>query len=421
MPIPKPRKNEKQDEFMSRCMADDAMVKEYKDTGQRFAICKTSWDNRNKVNMADVEALLNNDYVELDGVEILNTYPNSHGIKFEKKDLIEIRNNYEMLKEQGQLVPIVKVSHSDQQALLKKLFGVDDVDSYEELPLLGVIEDLKISDDGKSLKAKIGRIPAMLKDVFGKMFKAVSPEIIFNWRGTGQKVLRAIALTNMPSQKHITDVAMSEGLVCDDIIIIQDEVTTMQENAKPINEETLVEKLAEKIGGLFKKDDKQETVVLSASEFEGIKAEINELKKKLIEKEEAQKNFSAYLEKVKREAIEEKANAICDKALNDGVPKVVIDKLKPLLLSDIGEHTIKMSQEVDGQPMEISISVFDVVKDLFENYPAGKVDFSDKTVTELSAPSDDQSKLVRMKAEEYMKQGLSEFDALMKAGREILK
>lgn len=421
MPIPKPRKNEKQDEFMSRCMADDVMIKEYKDNRQRFAVCKTSWDNRNKVNMADVEKILNSDYVELDGVEILNTYPNSHGIKFEKKDLLEIKNNYEMLKEQGQLLPIVKVSHSDQQVLLKKLFGVDDIDSYEEMPLLGVVEDLKISEDGKSLKAKIGRIPAMFKDVFGKMFKAISPEIVFNWRGTGQKVLRAVALTNMPSQKHIVDVAMSEGLICDDIIIINEEVETMNDNANKINDETIVEKLAEKIGQLFKKEEKQETITMSTADFESIKAEINELKKKLIEKEEAQKNFSAYLDKVKREAIEEKANALCDKALHDGVPKVVIDKLRPLLLSDIGEHTIKMSQEVDGQPIETDISVFDVVKDLLENYPAGKVDFSDKTITELTAPSDDKNKLIKMRAQEYMKQGMSEFDALMKAGQEILK
>jgi len=295
------------------------------------------------------------------------------------------------------------------------------------LPLLGVIEDLKISDDGKSLKAKIGRIPAMLKDVFGKMFKAVSPEIVFNWRGTGQKVLRAIALTNMPSQKHITDVAMSEGLGCGDIIIIQEEVKTMNENVKleeTLNDETFIKKLSDKLGITKAKPKEAEisdTIMLSVAQYEEIKKEMNDLKKKLMEKEEQQKNFGEYILSMKEQARKEKAEALCSKALNDGVPKVVIDKLKPLLMSEIEEQTIKMSKIIDDKTIEADVSVFEIVKDFFTNYPGQKVDFSEKTVTELSAPSDDSIKAVRTKAQEYMKQGMSEHEALMKAGREIIK
>jgi len=457
MPIPRPYKNEKQDEFISRCMADEVMVKEYQDGKQRFAICQTQWENRKKlaevkeVTMADVQEIIGNEYVELDGVEILNTYPNSHNIKFTKLDLLEIKNNFQKLKDEQQLIPIVKVSHSDQQALLKKLFGIEEVDSYEEMPLLGIVEELELSNDGNSLKAKISKIPAKLKDVFGKMFKAVSPEIVFNWRGTGQKVLRAIALTNMPSQKHITDVAMSEGLSCGSIIIIQEEVKTMSEPKdvktmsepkdvktkdvkieETLNDENFIRKLSDKLGITKPKQhteevpankiaEKSDAVVLSLSQYEEIKKEMNEMKKKLMEKDEQQNNFSESISKLKEQARNEKAEALCSKALNDGVPKVVVDKLKPLLMSEIGEQTIKLSKVVDDKPIEAEVSVFEIVKDFFANYPGQKVDFGEKTVTELSAPSEDSIKSIRVRAQEYMKQGMSEHEALMKAGQEILK
>lgn len=48
MPIPKPRSNETQDGFMGRCMGDSVMVDEY-DESQRFKICGTQWENREKM------------------------------------------------------------------------------------------------------------------------------------------------------------------------------------------------------------------------------------------------------------------------------------------------------------------------------------------------------------------------------------
>ena len=42
MPIPTPNKNESQDDFISRCMANDTMVDEYEQK-QRAAICYNQW------------------------------------------------------------------------------------------------------------------------------------------------------------------------------------------------------------------------------------------------------------------------------------------------------------------------------------------------------------------------------------------
>ena len=39
MPIPTPKRNENRKEFMTRCMANPIMIKEYKNTEQRLAVC----------------------------------------------------------------------------------------------------------------------------------------------------------------------------------------------------------------------------------------------------------------------------------------------------------------------------------------------------------------------------------------------
>ncbi len=48
MPLPKPRKKEDKNEFISRCMSDDIMEKEYKDNKQRVAVCLTQFQNIQK-------------------------------------------------------------------------------------------------------------------------------------------------------------------------------------------------------------------------------------------------------------------------------------------------------------------------------------------------------------------------------------
>jgi hypothetical protein len=43
MPIPQPKPDEKKNDFISRCMSDKVMVKEYPDQAQRYAICLATW------------------------------------------------------------------------------------------------------------------------------------------------------------------------------------------------------------------------------------------------------------------------------------------------------------------------------------------------------------------------------------------
>jgi hypothetical protein len=44
MPLPKPNKNEKQGNFISRCAGDETMNKDFPDQKQRVAVCYSQWD-----------------------------------------------------------------------------------------------------------------------------------------------------------------------------------------------------------------------------------------------------------------------------------------------------------------------------------------------------------------------------------------
>ena len=48
MPLIKPKKSESEQEFVSRCMGDDMVQKEYKDQKQRAAICYSQFKMREK-------------------------------------------------------------------------------------------------------------------------------------------------------------------------------------------------------------------------------------------------------------------------------------------------------------------------------------------------------------------------------------
>lgn len=54
MPIPKPRKNESKEKFMDRCLSNPTMNEEY-DNDQKYAICLSQWQNKNKKSFRENE------------------------------------------------------------------------------------------------------------------------------------------------------------------------------------------------------------------------------------------------------------------------------------------------------------------------------------------------------------------------------
>jgi hypothetical protein len=62
MPIPKPEKNEDNQKFVSRCMSDEVMKKDYEDTKQRVAVClsQTKTKGSSLIEQVHNELLPNN-------------------------------------------------------------------------------------------------------------------------------------------------------------------------------------------------------------------------------------------------------------------------------------------------------------------------------------------------------------------------
>ena len=52
MPIPKPKKKEKQGDFISRCAGDTTMNKDFPETKQRVAVCYSQWKDAKASAMA---------------------------------------------------------------------------------------------------------------------------------------------------------------------------------------------------------------------------------------------------------------------------------------------------------------------------------------------------------------------------------
>jgi len=46
MPLPSPRPNETEPDFINRCMGDPVMVEDYDDPEQRRAVCQTQWERK---------------------------------------------------------------------------------------------------------------------------------------------------------------------------------------------------------------------------------------------------------------------------------------------------------------------------------------------------------------------------------------
>lgn len=55
MPIPKPSKKESKNDFISKCMGDKTMNKDYPDQAQRAAICYSQWKNKKKKSKAEIK------------------------------------------------------------------------------------------------------------------------------------------------------------------------------------------------------------------------------------------------------------------------------------------------------------------------------------------------------------------------------
>ena len=66
MPLAKPKKGEKKDEFISRCMSNDTMVSEYPDEKQRLAVCNTQWSESKEAKTTEKTNMMERRYLTME-------------------------------------------------------------------------------------------------------------------------------------------------------------------------------------------------------------------------------------------------------------------------------------------------------------------------------------------------------------------
>jgi len=164
MPIPKPTDNETEDEFLQRCMGNDLMNDEYPESDQRYAVCLTQWENRDKWRDYPMERKefkfeikeVNEEEGVLDGYgSTFDTVPDAYGDIVDQgaftKTIKENGDNFVSLFNHDVNLPIGKPEVSeDKKGLLTHIKLVKGVQKADEVLLLakaGVIKKFSIGYD----------------------------------------------------------------------------------------------------------------------------------------------------------------------------------------------------------------------------------------------------------------------------------
>jgi len=199
MPLPKPNPNEKESDFINRCMSNDLMKSEYADIEQRSAVCYSQWRRKEKMNEPRMIIALS----EVDLSEITFIYSGSFDhyrygkFKITEKDIDNGINNFNngigaRKDDKGNNVLVGNYDHptgantdpeqNKNSGILKKVFKKDGV-------VKAIVE---WTDKAKEYIKK-------------KEFLWISPEFKEDWKDENGKMrgftFLGFALTNYPFLK----------------------------------------------------------------------------------------------------------------------------------------------------------------------------------------------------------------------------
>jgi lysyl-tRNA synthetase class II len=165
--MPKPNKNESQDEYIKRFMSE--MAEQYPDEKQRYAVAMQHWKDKE------------NNTVDIDGVEIFEE-GTWNGRKFTSNDLDGIVDTFNNTKEK--MKPYLKLGHNEKQPLL------------DGMPAAGWITNVR--RNGSKLLADLKAVPEKIKTLIDKKaYGRISSEFYKNLKlgdVTYPHTLRAVAL-----------------------------------------------------------------------------------------------------------------------------------------------------------------------------------------------------------------------------------
>ena len=229
----------------------------------------------------------------------------------------------------------------------------------------GKVIDIQAKPEGLEITMLVD--PDTAKAINDKQYRYMSAEFDEDYhdKKTGEKVgavLLGAALVNQPANPYVAPLVFA-----DDINSIYPE-----RNGYSMNE---VEDLKLQLS-----DEKAQRSNLS-DELKSVQHNLDEANKRLAELEEQNKALIAERERAENSANEAEVTALCEKWTAQGVPPVMIEKVKPLLLNK-NSRIIKLSDdEKDDTP---SIKFFGELFELMPKVPMTQISTSDAPKVELS-------------------------------------
>lgn len=192
MPVPTPLKEESQKGFISRCMSDKVMLKEFEANDQRYAVCNNSWEKSHLEQNSSAESIdLSN---SINKAKIISA--NEDSISIQEAVLInalQMQQQFRVFRWQGEtskdfkaFSPAYSVLDSSIDLFLESYIPKYGVNSNPELEIeiqnyvnklscsiiatayiefLIDMAPLSLSDDDNDLKLKIDKVISALNQL----------------------------------------------------------------------------------------------------------------------------------------------------------------------------------------------------------------------------------------------------------------
>jgi len=409
MPIPKPNAQESKDAFISRCMGNDLMNKEYSDKEQRAGVCYTQWKKHGQSGErggdrgGSKDRPLENlklDTVNLAGVEVTEAGVYK-GIENTESDLDEMIQNFQS----GVTDPYITIDHSEKATSQFK-------DALKAVSL-GWVD--RLYRNGKKLIADFKQVPRKLAELIeAGALKKKSIEFYKKYikadGGRYSNVLQGVTFhgaNGSPAVTSLSDVLALYKNDVDNHVELSNEIISLKDEEKTKENRVMdkIEITKSEYDELLAHKNKSEGLNNDVTNF---KNEVTELKNQIAEKdqviadfEKKVKDFEAFknnVEAEKTKAADKEAMDYVDSMIKEGK---VIPASKDMYVAnykrcrDEGENSLTLfKQDIESRNNGI-----------FENESA-----DNKTLS-----SDDVEKLVELK----MKQGKTFSDARDEAIKEI--
>lgn len=200
----------------------------------------------------------------------------------------------------------------------------------------GVVKEVKAESDGLHVRFEVDEKAA--QDVREKRFRFLSAEYDPDYmdKTTGRRIgpaLLGVALVNQPGHPGVKPIAFSDG-------------EWKQEGDAGVDER--VKELEIKLADALKERDE-------------LKAKLAEETKKATDSIALAEALTKDLSDVRREKREAEVKVFCDKAVEQGVPPAIVEKVKPVLLSEASGGEICLS---DGKKVQMSVFLSDLLESM---------------------------------------------------------